>query len=681
MMQKRFFLIAAIAMLLAASLSLMACSGKESHNSSKEAVNENKLDAPEGMQDTGDKPVSDSAVANQADTSGKDAAGQAEEEIIKADKMAQEIAFNKEANLGADMGTYVKTLAAYTFDSVNYNGRQARLIQLFWQCKDGRAGEISSAFAKEQWSVQLFYDKDEFLGMEINPCEYSMVVAAQASIKLMNNEEGVNLLYDTYIDADYSSVVSKEEYRKNWTALTDRLGSFVGVKSLLHSYFGSFSYPYVSVLIEFEKGQVLQNYYYKPGTVKAFNIISRDYTPDELPELVSTVSPTPYPEDPLWLAELENFKDSPFDLTAALTAPSLKDLCSDYFKLGAGLYGSALNNCAINSPEYMIVVKKHFNSVTLTNLMKPAYILDQARSKQNAAQGIEDPALSFTNCDATLQWCMENGVQLRGHTLVWHAQTPEWFFKEGFSDNGALVDRETMLYRLESYIRQYLTYVQENYPGVVYCWDVVNEAVEPSSAGDPNSFFYCRTSYDNGKPNLWYQVIGEDYVEMAFTYARKYAAEGVALFYNDYNAYDPVKMENIYKLCEYLNSKGLIDGIGMQGYWGISYPALGTIKNAINKYAELGLEIQITELSIGADNTTREAFEAQGIRYASIMRLLQSLDTASGGKANITAVTFFGLMDGYMLYSNDTNTSRLFDSGLQPKPAFAKIVETFEMFY
>ena len=119
----------------------------------------------------------------------------------------------------------------------------------------------------------------------------------------------------------------------------------------------------------------------------------------------------------------------------------------------------------------------------------------------------------------------------------------------------------------------------------------------------------------------------------------------------------------------------------MQGYWGISSPSLGTLKSAINKYAELELEIQITELSIGVDNTTEEGYTEQGNRYASIMRLLQTLDIDGGGKANITSVTFFGLMDGFMLYSNDTNTSRLFDKYLHKKPAFHNIMETFNLFY
>ena len=680
-MFKKLFLIAALIILAAAALSLTACSGsKDSANEATEKVSGVNDTASENNDAKSNGTSASDSATGQKDTSGMDAAD-TEELIAQADKLALEIIFNKDAELGAKMGIYDTTLNAYIFDKVIYNDKAVRLIQLFWQCSAGNAGESDANFSRGQWAVNMYYDGDELLAIDAMPCEYSMVKAALASIKLMNNEEGVNLLYDTYIDGDYSSMVTKDEHKKIWTDLTSRLGKYLRVKSLLYAYAGSYSYPYVTALLEFENGLALQSYYYKPGTVKAFNITTTDYTEETIPAIASVASPASYPVDPLWQAQLEAFSDSPFDLSAALTAPSLKDMCSDYFRLGAGLYGSALSNCAINSPEYMIVVKKHFNSVTLTNLMKPAYILDQARSMQNAAQGIKDPALSFSNCDPVLAWCMENGVQFRGHTLVWHAQTPEWFFREGYTNDGPLVDRETMLYRLESYIRQYLTYVQEKYPGVVYCWDVVNEAVEPSSAGDSGSFFYCRKSYDDGKPNLWYQVIGEEYVEMAFTYARKYAAEGVSLFYNDYNAYDPKKLENIYKLCEYLNSKGLIDGIGMQGYWGISYPALGTIKDAISKYAELGLEIQITELSISAEGTSREAFEAQGVRYASIMRLLQSLDTASGGKANITAVTFFGLMDGYMLYSNDTNTSRLFDSGLQPKPAFNQILETFEMFY
>ena len=171
---------------------------------------------------------------------------------------------------------------------------------------------------------------------------------------------------------------------------------------------------------------------------------------------------------------------------------ALKDLCADYFTLGVGINGSDLFNQCLNIPQYMELSKEHFNSVTMSNLMKSCYILDQFGSQENLKNGNSEPALSFDSIDPTLKWCQENGMKMRGHTLVWHTQAPEWFFREGYTDDGAYVDKKTMLARMESYIKQLVTHVQDEYPGVVYCWDVVNEAVDPESA-DPDSYFKCRT--------------------------------------------------------------------------------------------------------------------------------------------------------------------------------------------
>ncbi|MBD5529801.1 MAG: endo-1,4-beta-xylanase [Lachnospiraceae bacterium] len=382
-------------------------------------------------------------------------------------------------------------------------------------------------------------------------------------------------------------------------------------------------------------------------------------------------------EDLYWQEVLGEFGNSRYDLTAALTEPALKDYCSDYFTLGVGLNGSTLENQTLNMPEYMAVASKHFNSCTMTNLMKSSYILDQQGSRKSASDGDGSPVLSFATIDPTLEWCQQNGMQMRGHTLVWHAQAPDWFFREGYTDNGKYVDRETMLFRMESYIAQLMTHVQDNYPGVVYCWDVVNEAVDPDK-GDKDSFFLCRTEND-GVPNPWYVTIGEDYVEMAFTYARKYAAEDVKLFYNDFNTYQTEKRDAIYALCESLKEKGLIDGIGMQGYWGVDYPTIGVLEITIRKFAELDLEIHITELSVGVDEEDEESFEKQGQRYASIFMSLKQLDKEGGGSANITNVTFFGLIDHYR--QGDTTNSRLFDSVFQPKPAFYRICNMLKTIY
>lgn len=382
-------------------------------------------------------------------------------------------------------------------------------------------------------------------------------------------------------------------------------------------------------------------------------------------------------EDLYWQQVLEEFENSRYDLTAALTEPALKDLCSDYFTLGVGINGSTLENQTLNMPEYMAVAKRHFNSCTMTNLMKSCYILDQEGSQQSAQNGDGSPALSFDTIDPTLDWCQANGVRMRGHTLVWHAQAPDWFFREGYADKGEYVDRDTMLQRMESYIAQLMTHVQDNYPGVVYCWDVVNEAVDPDK-GDKNSFFRCRMEND-GMPNPWYVTIGEDYVEMAFTYARKYAAEDVKLFYNDFNTYQVEKRNAIYALCQSLKEKGLIDGIGMQGYWGVDYPSIGTLESTINKFGELELEIHITELSVSVDEENEKNFEKQGQRYGSIFMSLAKLDTEGGGNANITNVTFFGLIDHYR--QDDTTNSRLFDTGYQPKPAFIKVRNIMKTLY
>ncbi|WP_026528785.1 endo-1,4-beta-xylanase [Butyrivibrio sp. VCD2006] len=365
--------------------------------------------------------------------------------------------------------------------------------------------------------------------------------------------------------------------------------------------------------------------------------------------------------------------DTESEESAEITAV-LKDLSADYFTFGVGINGSTLDNQTLNIPEYMELSKQQFNSCTMTNLMKSCYILDQWGSQGNLKNGNEEPALNFASIDPTLKWCQENGMKMRGHTLVWHTQAPEWFFREGYTEDGEYVDKDTMLMRMESYIRQLLTHVQEEYPGVIYCWDVVNEAVDPESA-DPESPFQCRTKLMQD-PNPWYETIGQDYVEMAFTYARKYADSDVKLFYNDYNTYQAPKTDGIYTLCESLKEKGLIDGIGMQGYWGIDYPPMSDIENAIKRFSELGLEIQITELSVGVDKENEVMFKKQADKYSEIFNLLCDMDTQGGGPANITNVTVFGLVDHYR--EGDTTNSRLFDENYQPKPAFNAVVEVLE---
>lgn len=167
-----------------------------------------------------------------------------------------------------------------------------------------------------------------------------------------------------------------------------------------------------------------------------------------------------------------------YDITASVKGTPLKDAYADYFMIGVGLNGSSIETATVRSDAMKEIIKYHFNSVTYSNLMKPSYFLDQKGSIENYNKGDVRPAVSFDTAIEGLEFCKENNIKMRGHVLVWHNQVPDWFFKKGYQGDGELVDRETMLMRLESYIKQVLTFMQEEYPGVIYAWDVVNEAVE-----------------------------------------------------------------------------------------------------------------------------------------------------------------------------------------------------------
>lgn len=372
-----------------------------------------------------------------------------------------------------------------------------------------------------------------------------------------------------------------------------------------------------------------------------------------------------------------------FEITASISGTPLKDAYRDYFLIGVGLNGSNIATDTLNSRAMTEIIKYHFNSVTYSNLMKPSYLLDQEGSIANLKAGNPEPAVKFDTVIKGLEFCKANGVKMRGHVLVWHTQTPAWFFREGYSDFGKYVDRETMLLRLESYIRQVLEFTQKEYPGVIYAWDVVNEAVEDTAGHyETKSGFNIRTKFSRIHDNPWYVAVGIDYVEKAFAFARKYAAPGVKLFYNDYNTFQPVKTRAIYKLAAHLKEKGLIDGIGMQGYMSLTYPGISSgVNNFLTALAilgELGLEIHVTELSINPQRSDAELFQIQADRYEEVFRVL--LDVKTSGLANVTSVTVFGLMDNYLFYPYDRTLTRLFDRKLQPKPAFYSVLKAVEEF-
>jgi endo-1,4-beta-xylanase len=320
--------------------------------------------------------------------------------------------------------------------------------------------------------------------------------------------------------------------------------------------------------------------------------------------------------------------------------PSLSKVYEEYFNIGA-----AVNLRTIESQKDLL--RTQFNSITAENDMKFIEI--------QPAEG----HFTFEKADQLAAFAKENGMKMRGHTLVWHNQTPDWVFQDA--------DRETLLQRMQEHI----TAVMKRYKGTIFCWDVVNEAVT-----DEGPELY--------RPTKWLEIIGEDYIEKAFEFAHE-ADPDALLFYNDYNESNPEKREKIYKLVKSLLDKGVpIHGVGLQAHWNLANPSLEDIRTAIERYASLGLKLHLTELDISVFNfedkrtdltePTHEMLEFQAERYQQVFQLLRQYQN------HITSVTFWGAADDYTWLSDFPVRGRknwpfLFDENHQPKESFWKVIQ------
>ena len=335
--------------------------------------------------------------------------------------------------------------------------------------------------------------------------------------------------------------------------------------------------------------------------------------------------------------------------------PSLSEKWQGEFKIGV-----ALSSFQLTGARFAGIVAKNFSSITCENEMKADSILDQTASARAG-----DPLhakLHFYGADKVLDFASKNGIQVRAHTLVWHSQTPRWFFAEGYStkSDAALVDRETMIARMENYIKDEMEHFNTKYPGVIYAWDVVNEAIDPGNC-DENGY---------RKESLWYQVVGPDYIELAFTFARKYAAPDQKLFYNDYSTTDMAKKVYIVKLLRKLKAKGVIDGMGMQTHISVTSPSAMDIMTAIRDYTDTGVTVHITEMDISSEDPTPYGQMLLATRYRSVMNTLKFVKEKSG--CDVESVTVWGLLDSQTWLTNSSRTCYplLFDSKMNPKPAF-----------
>lgn len=330
--------------------------------------------------------------------------------------------------------------------------------------------------------------------------------------------------------------------------------------------------------------------------------------------------------------------------------PTIKEAYKDHF-----LIGMAGDLPGYYSDQEMGLVKEHFSIVTPENCMKPGPV----HPSENTWR--------FQRPDALVQWCADNNLAIHGHTLVWHSQTNNWFFRDG--DKAAVTRR----------MKDHISALVGRYKGNIRSWDVVNEAI--NNGGNAQT---ART--ENLRNSSWLQAMGPEYLTLALKFAHE-ADPDARLYYNDYGIEAGPKHASSMVLIKRLIKDGApIHGVGIQGHWSTTNIPYAALDKAISDYASLGLEVSITELDVtirgasggqfgrgfrgrrfGGTPPTPQDLKAQADAYARLFSILIK------HKDVIQRVTFWGL--------SDRRTWRfgqhplIFDSNNQRKPAYAAIVD------
>lgn len=353
---------------------------------------------------------------------------------------------------------------------------------------------------------------------------------------------------------------------------------------------------------------------------------------------------------------------------------SLKSTFSESFKIGM-----AVNDDIVSGKSSILqrIVKQQVNSVTLENSMK-AEVINPEKGEYN-----------FDAADKFVAFGEKNNMFVLGHTLVWHNQTPDWFFKnESNKPNSPEQQLEQM--------HQYIKVVAGRYSGKVDAWDVVNEII-----GEDGNY----------RDTIWVERVGngDDVVKAAFTYAAKYSPN-TELYYNDFNAWRPEKRDGIIRMVKMLQDNGIrIDGIGIQAHWGLNFPKTEYIEKAIDAYAQLGLKVMISELDIDVLPITKEGqvigtgllhsqFELEEfesfldpykeglppeIENKLTRRYQELFEIFNKHKDNIDRVTLWGVDDSMSWknnypISNRSNYPLLWDRNFEPKNAVDAILKVIK---
>ena len=338
------------------------------------------------------------------------------------------------------------------------------------------------------------------------------------------------------------------------------------------------------------------------------------------------------------------------------TAASLKDAYKDYFTIGVAVNK---NNVAI--AEQAALIRKEFNSITAENDMKPISV--------HPAEGV----WHWEGADSIADFCRKNNIPLRGHCLCWHSQFCDWMFVD---KKGRPVKKEVFYKRL----REHIHAVVNRYKDVVYCWDVVNEAIV-----DDGQYRRGRNANPYRESRVW-KLCGDEFIAKAFEYAHE-ADPNALLFYNDYSCVDSGKRERIYQMVKKMKAAGVpIHGIGMQGHYNVYFPSEEQLEAAIGKFATIVDHIHITELDLrtnresggqlqfskGSDKPVPGYINAlQEDQYGLLFRVFRR------HKDVIDNVTFWNLGDRDSWLGVD-NHPLPFDENYRPKSSY-RIIRDFDI--
>ena len=367
--------------------------------------------------------------------------------------------------------------------------------------------------------------------------------------------------------------------------------------------------------------------------------------------------------------------------------PPLKDVYKNDFKIGCLLSYAHVGfstdpvvpgQSTVVDANGGYLIKYHMNSMSPGNNMKPQYTVDlnASASAYNAAstQAKKDsvdvnPTIKFNgNIIAQLNWAKRQGFTFRGHTLVWHSQTPGTaFFRTGYSSTGTRLTKDKMTERMGNYIKEVIRIIHASWPGLLSAFDVVNEAVNSNGT-------------DRTTDSEWYTTFGDNtYLMKAFEFARKYTVQygepQIKLYYNDYSTEVSAKADGIVRICKPIYEAGFLDGIGMQDHDQMSNPSAASWIASYNKFAPICKEMAVTELDVstgsGTNSPSASTLANQANQYGQLFKCFVERSYYSG-RGKIINVSKDGLNDQYTFVTNQA--SSLWDTRDQCKPAFYAVV-------